>query len=331
MRLVHIFILCQFSPSIAETLGSSITVKNSTVGTLTDEEILLLNIRLDAKPFLDAILRLLAHSSSDCSIPQNAIMFTYTNHNMFDLIVLQHKAMEVGNVRSCLESRFITICLDNKCMNLCKNHSIPNCVRIVIPKIPHSDFGGKSYGFFTWIKHEFMYEATKVADQIFFFDADVAILRNPWLEISYARDRETGAKLFESLDMQFQRERGINYKGCDGSANSGQLYIRNSTSIQNYFKKLFEKKYEIIIKRIKLDQDYVQEIAVTTLKYCTLPVKHFIGHCISSRDRNTPLMGVIAFHANCAKGTQVKSFLLSKFIDSAKFVTKDNKYIDHVL
>ena len=288
----------------------------------------LMNIRIDATPFRQAITDLLAINTSLCFIPSDAIMFTYTNHHLFDLVVLQRTAMEIGQVRKCLESRFITLCLDKKCMELCNTHAIPNCVRIYLPSIPHADFAGKSYGYFTWIKHELMYEATKAANQIFFFDADVAILRNPWLEVSYGRDELTGQKIPGPYDIQYQRERGVKEKGCGGSVNSGQMYIRNSSAIQSYFHKLFEKKYEAVITRIRLDQDFVSDI-VNMLKYCTLPTKYFFGHCLFSREDSALLSEAIAYHTNCATGLGTKRALLHSFIEKVK--NKRSKYVGGVL
>ena len=273
-----------------------------------------LNIRIDASPFLKEIKNALMVQSPNCSIPADAIMFTCLNNRMFDLVLLQRKAMEIGNVRKCLESRFITICLDRKCVELCHNNSIPHCIRINLPRIQPSDFGGKSYSYITWIKQEFMYEATKVAQQIFFFDADVIILRNPWLEISYGRDEKTGQRISGPYDIQYQRERGIRERGCGGSVNTGQMYIRNSSAIQSYFHKLFEKKYDIIVTRKRLEQEFVGDL-VSMLKYCTLPSKYFFGHCIYSRDYGAVLSEIIAYHTSCVSGLARKKTLLLSFID----------------
>lgn len=129
-------------------------------------------------------------TSNDCYMPKSSIMFTYANHHVMDLIIFQHKAMEAHNLRHCLESRFVTACFDAKCMRVCKHANIPNCVLITTPNpmMPASDFREGFYYWFTYIKHELMVEALKVVDEIFFFDADVMLFRNPWFETTYGRD-----------------------------------------------------------------------------------------------------------------------------------------------
>lgn len=36
----------------------------------------------------------------------------------------------------------------------------------------------------TWLKHELLFAALMATDRVFYFDVDVLILRNPWIEVS---------------------------------------------------------------------------------------------------------------------------------------------------
>ena len=66
--------------------------------------------------------------NTECYIPIKGIMFSLANSHMIDLIELQHNAMDVWNMRECLESRFITLCLDTNCFKQCTKKRIKNCV-----------------------------------------------------------------------------------------------------------------------------------------------------------------------------------------------------------
>jgi hypothetical protein len=52
-----------------------------------------------------------------------------------------------------------------------------------------------------------MYEALKYCERIFYFDADVIILRNPWIDIKYGRDEQNN-RFLKDYDLEFQRDRG---------------------------------------------------------------------------------------------------------------------------
>jgi hypothetical protein len=74
-----------------------------------------------------------------------------------------------------------------------------------MPKLPGGEYRKGPYFFFTYLKHELMYEALKVADEVFYFDIDVLLLRNPWVEVQYGRD-EVGNRIPGPYDLQWQRE-----------------------------------------------------------------------------------------------------------------------------
>lgn len=171
-------------------------------------------------------------STSDCAMPKSAIMVTYTSHYMRDLLILQHKAMETWGLRTCLENRYVTACLDAKCVSVCKSQKIPYCTLLKMPVLPPSDFGKNAYNYLMYLKHELIFEALKVAHEVFFFDVDTMIFRKPWVHTQFGRN-EQGNQVLGSYDFMYQRERG---RGpfCSGSVNGGQLYLRNTTSVHHY-------------------------------------------------------------------------------------------------
>jgi hypothetical protein len=187
----------------------------------------------------------------DCHFPVNSIMFTYSSHYTMDLILLQHQSMfsysaELGK---CLSEKMIIICFDSQCLEFCSKHQIPNCIVIEPPKregpLPPSDFGQGEYVYFTYVKHDFMKAALQVAQEIMFFDADVLIFKNPFIHTQFERDK-TGKRLnLRPLDIMWQRDRGRG-DGCEGSVNSGQVFLRNSSKLIGYFKDLMEEKDKIL-------------------------------------------------------------------------------------
>jgi len=248
-------------------------------------------------------------------IPKDGIMLTYSNKHTFPFIGLQRRAMDVGGIRKCMEQRFITACLDSGCARLCRQEGIPNCVLLQLPHIPYGankskrkSRGQYSYSFVTWLKHELMYESLKVAGHVFFFDADVVILRNPWPETLYGRD-ELGNRISGIYDAMYQKDRGLHYKNCAESANSGIVYFRNSSQYHdNYYPLMLSKKNEIIISETgKLDQDYMGElIDEAKLKYCAFPSNKMSAACLESGHSKLQRDEIITYHAACAKDVDQK-------------------------
>jgi hypothetical protein len=146
---------------------------------------------IDYSPFHNIIRKVLLNSNNisynintlnttACAMPLSSIMFTYTTHYLIELIELQYKAMDQFGLKSCLLQRFIVVCLDLKCKQYCNSNNIINCVLINLPELPKSDFGKNSYHLITYIKHELMYEALKFSKEIFYFDIDSLLFKNPW-------------------------------------------------------------------------------------------------------------------------------------------------------
>jgi hypothetical protein len=187
----------------------------------------------------------------NCHFPINSIMFTYSSHYTMDLILLQHQSMSSYSTKlgKCLSEKMIIICFDKGCFDFCSKHRIPNCIVIEPPKredpLPPSDFGQGEYIYFTYVKHDFMKAALQVAEHIMFFDADVLIFKNPFIHTQYERDKIGKRSNLRPIDIMWQRDRGRG-DGCEGSVNSGQIYLRNSSKVANYFDDLMKQKDKIL-------------------------------------------------------------------------------------
>jgi hypothetical protein len=174
--------------------------------------------KIDFSPFHQQIQKVLLNSknistnintfnATQCSMPHSSIMFTYSTFYSIELIKLQYKAMEQWGLKNCLLQRFIVVCLDSNCKQFCYDNNILNCVLIAFPeKLQKSDFGENSYHLITYVKHELIYEALKYSNEIFYFDIDCLLFKNPWIGLKNS--------LFESFHKTLQNNienNNINY------------------------------------------------------------------------------------------------------------------------
>lgn len=278
---------------------------------------------LDLEPFRRKIRDILDQFSTlnetNCAIPDGAIMFTMCNQHMMPLMVLREKIMEKAEVRTCLHKRMITVCLDESCQQLCLNHHLPNCVHIKMPETPLSGYGAASsayhkwsYNFIVWMKYDLFLQALTVAKEFFYLDADVAIFNNPFPDTRFGRD-QTGTMIEGTYDIMYQRERGMQERGCGGSVNGGVMYFRNSSGLHEELFPRFLKHRDEIVDVHGNDQDLIG-MYVKYVRYCTLPVARFMGRCVSSQDQWGYDPGkVVTYHTNCVAGIAAKIQSISNF------------------
>lgn len=266
-------------------------------------------------------------SSMACVFPPSAVMLTYSSHYTLPLIALQHAAMDAFNLRDCLESHFITACLDQQCMQFCDQHGIPHCVLVDFGGILPSDFGQGEYRFLTYIKHELMAAALEHAEHVFFFDADVAIFKNPWIETQFGRGLDgKHMQVDGGYDLMYQREWGAGLD-CSGAVNSGQLYLRNSAKVHTYLANMQAHKAIILNGSRGLDQDFVWGAAMAAgLKVCSLPPTLYTAHCHPGEifghmrhiDHGLAIQHVVTYHTNCCSGTECKLWWMNKMVTAVK-------------
>jgi hypothetical protein len=104
--------------------------------------------------------------------------------------------------------------------------------------------------------------------------------------------------------------------GCNGTVNSGQLWIRKSAETDLYFKCMFESKDEIR-KANQLDQYFALVCSAKYLKpvRCALDPNRFIhkAHQSANHDAKSPLKQIVSFHA--AGGERGISFKITRIAD----------------
>jgi hypothetical protein len=276
-----------------------------------------IDFEVDYEPFRQQIRNILRDSgplhTSDCDVPDGAFIFTLSNHHLLPLLTLRHQIMTKAGSLQCIKKRFITVCLDKKCLELCSSNHLPNCVLLMIPETPYGEVGNKAtaytknaYNYIVWVKYEMFVEALFVANEFFYMDADVMLFRNPFPDTRFGRN-SMGKQIEGEYDIMYQRERGVKERGCGGSINGGLFWLRNTTVLhEDFFPALIKHREEIINFTGRLDQEVIGDY-VRLVRYCTLPTARFMGHCFSSRDHyGYNVKDVVTYHTNCLTGLHNK-------------------------
>lgn len=267
---------------------------------------------------------LLANDVRHCDIPKRGIAFTIINHQFFNFRLLQRKAMS-NEMRSCFESRFITICFNIECHDLCKQHSILSCVIYELPFVlTSSDYLRQFYNYFIWIKHEFLLEILRVSGEVFYFDADVLLLQNPWAN----RLRNKGEEC-HNAEAMYQRE----FLQFSDLLNGGQLYFKISPSVLNYFDELYDQK-NLILEGPEMEQDYVFDLLKSNIdvKRCTLDPYIYTSACFHDIFSKISLKNLVTFHANCYSGNNKLGHLtnLTHYVNINKPISESIKTLSDV-
>jgi hypothetical protein len=267
---------------------------------------------VDFAPLRAEVARVLATPRvSPCVHPDGAVLVTYTNAALFPLLLLQRRALEVGGVRKCLQSRFITVCLDADCLKLCAGFKIKHCVNLGIQTVA-SPFLQGDYNWITYLKHEIMEAGLQGgADELFFFDGDVVLFGDPW---SVKLQDFTG-----NFDLRYQVDNVPAAGGqCNRGVNSGQMYLRRTNQTLAYLAAMRSYRADILAGAM-LDQNYVTPAAAKVgLQHCALDPSLFVGRCVACyADRVAGLLHVstaMSMHADCTGDTELKLRALTKFV-----------------
>jgi hypothetical protein len=257
-------------------------------------------------------------NGAQCSLPDGAVMFTVSNQHVIPLLTLRQSIMKRYGVMDCLQQRLITVCLDPTCQYMCTEQALPNCIELSVPTTVLSGFGMVqddyqkwSYNYIVWLKYELFMEALEVANEFFYFDADVVLFKDPFPATRYGRD-ENGTSFKAEYDFMFQRERGVKEWGCGGSVNGGVMWFRNNSALhEKLFPAMLERKDEIVNVHGN-DQDIIGSYAYMVRK-CALPATQYMGHCTTSRDNRATAANVVTFHTNCVSGLQRKLAVIRSF------------------
>jgi len=269
---------------------------------------------VDYAPLRAAVARVITTPRlPPCVLPERAVMVTYSNSEMFPLLLMQRQAMEVTGTRMCLQRRFITVCLDSECLQLCTRFHVPNCVDLGIQTVA-STFLENDYQWITYIKHEIMAAGLQGgADELFFFDTDVIVFGDPW---SVKLQDSTG-----NFDLRYQVGNVPSVGGqCYRGVNSGQVYLRRTNTTLAYLDAMRVYRDDILSAKIggRLDQDFITVAAEKVgLRHCGLDPIAFLGRCHGCYDLISgmpPVSLALTMHVDCTGGTENKKKILTKFL-----------------
>lgn len=187
-----------------------------------------------------------------CNISDQSILFRYVTSKQMQLLLLQDLSMKLNdNVFNCLAPRFITICLDKVSYHYCLVHNIFNCV--LTPGLGLILNSSKYYNYATWLKSEILYEIFKLnlVHDIFFFDVDILILKNPYQDKQLKQYNDTLV-----YDIRYQVDKVYNIEtkiklddfNSHEQFNSGILYLnlKNSLKFNDFFILMFKFKRDIL-------------------------------------------------------------------------------------
>jgi hypothetical protein len=233
----------------------------------------------------------------NCSIPENTTLLTYTNAYHFGMLEMQRRGLSPSD-RECVHSRFLTGCMDEACLALCSERNIPNCYpehyrsagnSTQNPEaLVKSDFKKGDYFKILMVKWQMLDDALQLGSgnvsAVFFFDADVLLLQNPFMHFDYMK-----------YDFRYQVEAG---DGCTAAVNGGQLFVRNTNAGRQFIGNMMARSPEILAGKL-LDQRYTGSAASKArATMCALDKTKFAGNMPNAHHSNAALADMVSFHAN---------------------------------
>lgn len=232
---------------------------------------------------------------SSC-VPEGGVTLSVTNSHHAHLRPVQF-ALLGGH--SCFMRRVVTVCYGvSDRFGLCINSS---------HKVPPSDFRRSQYASLIWAKWRILSDALRVARIGLWIDADVLMLRNPWVELGLLHARESLMYDFrhQSEDPCAESESAALQAKC-ANVNGGQLVLSDG--------RLAEQVYDARPRNLtnfdRLDQDFVEAIIRDRSKgftACALPAA-FASHCWNldmrkGRDKSLPMPKRVPFVPLCRRVT----------------------------
>ena len=229
---------------------------------------------------------------TECNIPGNGLIATYLSHHSIKMskLALQLLSETEGIDASCIQPKFITICVSKKTYDACVAKGFPNCALVETNSDNESAFySGFRGALFQYLKWCFVKEMLKTKANVFFIDNDVLILCNPWKRDLFPRSVED-----TKYDMIVQRE---TIERSD-SFNAGQIMFMNTEQTN--------KMLDIV--NTVIDQALVRSTAIKLgMQVNTFNPDIFASHCWEARFNRTFMC---TMHANCQHGINHKMFVL---------------------
>jgi hypothetical protein len=199
---------------------------------------------------------------SRCWSPRSSVIISMTNSQFFINTLAQIESLKIHNLWECMEDRFIIIGIDSVTRDAnCTTHRIKHCITATNIDYALSDFRMKDYYSIIYLKWDIAAIALQYFKFVFIFDADVALLQNPWKFIP--------TPLLSSCDMHFQVE-----LRDTPMVNSGQMMFRRSGESMKVISYIKSKRKT----PRRLDQSFVLDgVQLFNASLCRLDQDLFLG------------------------------------------------------
>ena len=266
-----------------------------------------------------------ALSQPSSCVPDGGIGLSVTNSHHAHLRPQQFALMLH---QPCFMQRMVTVCYTVfDAYGVCVNSTY---------KIPPSDFRRSHYASLIWAKWLVLANALRVARVALWLDADVLVLRNPWLALGMLGSSGTSRGLGTSLlyDFRHQSEDPCAEHECAqlrqkcANVNGGQLLMSSGLLAQQ----IYDSRPLNLTNYHRLDQDFVESIIhnqSSGFSTCALPAS-FASHCWNldmrkGRDKRLPMPKRVPFvplcqrsthHFNCVPERKKKNKMMQSMIDT---------------
>jgi hypothetical protein len=222
---------------------------------------------------------------STCA-PEATAIISLTNGHHTLLTEMQYAVLP-----QCLRTRMVVYCL----LSVRRNVSFSELCHWAEQDMRASDFGRNDYMKFSWLKWRLIARASRFG-QVFFVDADVLIVRNPFPLLVRV-----------SAPVAFQRE------AYNSSSSSSELYLGlNSGQVWLRKHSLALELEMLTTRRGELEQRAVQRFLYANGSTPRYLLPHsFVGYCW---DHGGDTKGLVTFHAHCLGTLHEKRLAMARII-----------------
>jgi len=265
-----------------------------------------------------------------------------------------HSRIESKEDAHCLAAKWITVCLDQACLEKCQLERVAHCT-VYFPINVHEEHlsaghhstgteiiaestkplffesgapGSQQWRRITSLKWEFIGIALKMgAETVLHVDCDILVLKNPFLQLLEYHGEKQVLHLSETKDNKDNKARlsgdwnGEKHPCQDAPVHSGLLIV--STCTRNYKYRIIQlvnhmldpKNHERIISGAALEQQVLSEaMKEIEVSHCALPKETFAGHCPHAHADHIDVSHLVTYHAHCTTNVEDKLNLMKKVI-----------------
>ena len=194
----------------------------------------------------------------------------------------------------------IVIGMDNKVMQLCQDANITNCIQATQHNFGASDYMLNEFYDISYFRWDVIATAQKYFKYVFFVDADILLLQNPWFYMQPIH--------FQKCDIICQIEnRSL------GDCNSGQMVLKGTAMSQLIAQDILSYRQSGLY-----DQHIFNEIfRENQVMACLLDQDRYIGHSLNPTTAR--ILDLVTYHATGVTGVNkykiMKKVLL--YVESA--------------